>query len=80
MGKIMTAISAIIGKNARRRSYITTMICLDCGRKWQAHRVSDPCPGCASRAVVAAGRWWPAKYGMPVLGPRHSGNKELTAA
>lgn len=65
---IRLILSAIVVRRHAARRYSTTMLCMDCGRKWQAHRVSDPCPGCASRAVVAVGRWWPAKYGMPVLG------------
>lgn len=64
---VRRVISAIFGSGRQRRRYSTTMRCLDCGRKWTAEKVSDPCPGCASGAVVAAGRWAPAKYGMPVL-------------
>ncbi|WP_321495607.1 hypothetical protein [uncultured Desulfobacter sp.] len=70
MKNVRQVLSAIVAPGKRRRRYSTTMRCLDCGLKWQASRVSDPCPGCASKAVLVAARWNPVKYGMPVLDRR----------
>ncbi|MCD4678045.1 MAG: hypothetical protein K8S18_18935 [Desulfobacula sp.] len=56
----------------KKLSFMTTMFCLDCEFMWDASNISHPCPRCASKEVLAASRWAPAKYGMPNLpGVKH---------
>ena len=66
MGRITTG---MFNPKGKRLSFLTMMICLehDCGHMFEASRVSNPCPKCASKAVIPAAYWAPAKYGMPKL-------------
>jgi len=64
MNRITTGLSS---KKTKRLSFMTTMFCLDCEWLWDASNVSNPCPRCASKEVIAASRWAPARHGMPKL-------------
>lgn len=76
MGRITTGIFSPRRRDSKKLSFLTTMFCLDCELIWEASNVSYPCPRCASREVIAASRWAPAKYGMPVLNREKAGENE----
>ncbi|SDU27227.1 hypothetical protein [Desulfobacula phenolica] len=59
--------TGIFGPVNKRMKFMTTMFCIDCEHMWEASRISNPCPRCASKVVIPAAKWAPAKYGVPKL-------------
>lgn len=47
------------GKKSKKATFLTTMVCLeaDCGNIWDASCMSDPCPKCGSKSVLAMDNW-----------------------
>ena len=58
------------GKKSKKLTFMSAMVCLeaDCGNIWDAARMSDPCPKCGSRSVLAMANWHARDKGSLKLG------------